>query len=149
MKTAKQRQSPLPAFGERNEAKLAGATELSRTRRSKALICIAVISLCFLILTGCGPSLDEFAKCTKASGMSVYGTQWCPHCANVKKSFGSSFKYVDYVECDPNGPDAQAARCKRDGIEGYPSFRFGDGLKVAGELNLELIADKTGCELPE
>ncbi|MFC1722811.1 hypothetical protein ACFL0V_01600 [Nanoarchaeota archaeon] len=114
----------------------------------KTLLTITILVL-LLLLPGCGPSLDDFAKCVTESGMTLYGTYWCPHCQNVKKSFGSSIQFINVIECDANGPDGNPEKCEKDGVQAYPTFIFGDGLRVEGELTLELIADKTGCTLPE
>ena len=27
----------------------------------------------------------------------MYGTEWCPHCQDQKRAFGTSFKYVQYI----------------------------------------------------
>ena len=43
--------------------------------------------------------LDDFAKCLTQKSVVMYGAYWCPHCQAQKKLFGSSFKYVNYVEC--------------------------------------------------
>ncbi len=116
----------------------------------KKIITTLFLITLLLFLTGCDkPNLDSFAKCVSESGMTIYGTYWCPHCQNVKKSFGSSIEYINNIECDENGPNGQPEKCIEAGIEGYPSFVFGDGMKIAGEMTLQNIADKTGCELPK
>lgn len=117
----------------------------------KKTIAITIILLMFsLALAGCSkPNLDNFAKCVSESGMTMYGTYWCPHCVNVKKSFGSSFQYINYVECDANGPKGDPNSCETAGVKGYPTFIFGDGMPLSGELTHQVFADKTGCELPE
>lgn len=114
----------------------------------KTIAMTIALLLLALMLTGCGPNLDEFAKCVSKSGMVMYGTYWCPHCANVKKSFGSSLEFINYVECDNNGPNGNELKCVEDGIKAYPTFVFGDGTHIEGELTLQNIADKTGCTLP-
>jgi thiol-disulfide isomerase/thioredoxin len=91
---------------------------------------------------------DEFAQCVTDAGAVEYGAWWCPHCADQKELFGSSFEYVNYVEC------STAARtmndtCRDAGIEGYPTWEFADGSRVGGAQTLEFLAEKTGCELPE
>ncbi len=118
----------------------------------KAALAIMILTLLAVsvILSGCGnPNLDNFAKCVTKSGMTFYGAYWCPHCANVKKAFGSSFQYINYVECDDNGPNGNSQKCQQAGVDAFPYFIFGDGMRHAGELSLSLIAEKTGCELPK
>ncbi len=87
--------------------------------------------------------LDEFAKCLTAKGAVMYGAAWCAHCQKVKAAFGSSFKYIDYVECPVN-----AQKCVSEGITGYPTWKFSDGSRLEGEQPLEKISEFTGCSLP-
>ena len=117
----------------------------------KTISITIILLLASLAIAGCGPKADltEFAQCVTASGMELYGTYWCPHCQNVKKSFGSAFEHIDYTECDEKGPKGNSAKCEAEGIKGYPTFIFGDGMRIEGEMSLGLIADKTGCELPK
>src|SRR5579885_3423480 len=42
---------------------------------------------------------DAFAKCLTTKQAKMYGAFWCPHCAEQKEMFGSSFKYAPYIEC--------------------------------------------------
>ncbi len=91
---------------------------------------------------------DEFAQCLTDSGAKMYGAYWCPHCANQKKLFGSSFSFVDYIECDPRGDNANPAACEAAGIQGYPTWIFGDGTVRSGELPLRTLASISGCTLP-
>jgi hypothetical protein len=87
---------------------------------------------------------DEFAKCTAAKGLTMYGAAWCSHCTAEKNRFGDSFKYVNYVECPDN-----IQLCTNKGVNGYPTWIDGEGKKHEGEQGLEGIAKITGCELPK
>lgn len=87
--------------------------------------------------------LDGFAQCIASKGITMYGAYWCPHCQDQKKLFGDSFKYVPYVECTE-----ETDKCLAANIEGYPTWIFPDGSKVAGLQSLEELASKSGCELP-
>lgn len=90
---------------------------------------------------------DQFAQCIADSGATFYGAFWCPHCQAQKKMFGSSEKYLPYVECStPNG-QSQLQICIDEGIKGYPTWEFADGSRLSGEIELEVLAEKTGCEL--
>ena len=116
-------------------------------------ITIILISL-LLILVGCSSSnydsifVDEFAMCIDDAGAVFYGAFWCPHCVDTKKSFGNSFQYITYVECDPRGDDEQAEFCIEKKIEGYPTWEFQDGSRLEGELSFKTLSEKTGCSLP-
>lgn len=89
-------------------------------------------------------NLDGFARCLGDKKVTMYGAAWCPHCQNQKKLFGSSFKYVPYVECPEN-----TKLCEEKGITGYPTWIFGDGKKLEGEVALEKLAQESSCQLPE
>ncbi|MDP2932915.1 MAG: hypothetical protein Q8N81_02180 [bacterium] len=89
-------------------------------------------------------NLDGFAQCLSDKKVTMYGAAWCSHCQNQKKLFGPSFKYVPYVECPDN-----IQVCKDKGVEGYPTWIFGDGKKVEGEQRLEQLAQDSGCALKQ
>lgn len=91
---------------------------------------------------------DAFAQCLAQKNATMYGTYWCPHCENQKKKFGSSFQYVPYVECAIRGSREQAKACTDAGINGYPTWIFADGSRVAGEVSLKALGEKTECALP-
>lgn len=95
-----------------------------------------------------GGEYDEFAQCVTASGAKMYGAYWCPHCINQKEEFGKSVGFIDYIECDPRGDGANPSACTAAGIDGYPTWVFGDGTKRPGEVPLPELALRTGCELP-
>jgi hypothetical protein len=112
------------------------------------ILIVSGIGVCFGFSTQKPGKLDDFSKCLTNSGAQLYGTFWCSHCANQKKIFGSSFKYVSYVECStPDGND-QLPICKENNIEGYPSWIFGDGSISIGEMSLAELSKKTQCPLP-
>lgn len=95
--------------------------------------------------------VDTFAKCITEKGAVMYGAFWCPHCAKVKKNFGESFRYVEYVECDPRGDNEQSLLCIEKGIEAYATFEFNDdpSTRLVGEPTFEELAAATGCVAPE
>lgn len=88
--------------------------------------------------------LDTFAKCVAGKGLTMYGAAWCSHCAAEKKAFGSSFKYIKYVECPDN-----VKLCTDLGINGYPTWIDALGKKYEGEQGLKGVAKITGCVLPK
>lgn len=115
------------------------------------LILVAIVGFVGFRVTGnaiSGPGeYDDFAKCLTDSGAKFYGAYWCPHCSNQKELFGSSIKYVNYIECDPRGNNAQPQACESAGITGYPTWVFADGSRGSGEQSLQQLAIKTGCVL--
>ncbi len=94
-------------------------------------------------LSNLGPEMDRFAQCLNDTGAIEYGAYWCGACEDQKKAFGESFKYINYVECSD-----EAERCRIDGIEYTPTWVFADGEKLIGVQPLSVLAEKTGCELP-
>ena len=90
---------------------------------------------------------DGFAMCLKDKGAVFYGAFWCPHCQSQKKMFGSSEKFLPYVECSSPDGQNQLQTCKDKGVTGYPTWVFADGSRESGEIELKHLAEKTGCEL--
>ena len=115
----------------------------------KAIVIISIISTLVLvaIIAGCssdkdGPGrYDAFAQCLTEKGVTMYGTEWCPHCQNQKALFGSSFDFIDYVDCDKN-----RAACVAAGVEGYPTWKI-NGENYAGEQSFVVLKRLTGCEI--
>src|SRR5205085_11379032 len=64
---------------------------------------------------------------------------WCPHCAEQKEMFESSFHYVPYVECGIPGSRDEAQVCKDVGIKHFPTWRFADGEKREGTQPLQVL----------
>ncbi len=125
----------------------------SSTKIAAGVLVIAAALFVMFKITGnvsAEPSIyDSFAKCTSDSGAVMYGAYWCPHCENQKEIFGSSFKYVNYIECDPRGNNAKPELCEQAEIQGYPTWIFSNGEKRSGEMPLRTLASLTGCTLPE
>src|SRR3989344_3095337 len=124
-------------------------------RTTKLLIGIILVGvLIFAVpkiisnITSVPSEYDDFARCLKSSGATMYGAYWCPHCQDQKKLFGGSVKYINYVECDPRGDNANPGLCSSKGVEGYPTWEFLDGSFVSGKQTLEFLAIKSGCKLP-
>lgn len=91
---------------------------------------------------------DIFAQCLKDKGAIFYGAFWCPHCQAQKKLFGSSVKFLPYVECSTADGSAQTKECTDKKIASYPTWVFADGSRLTGEIPLQTLADKTSCSLP-
>lgn len=92
--------------------------------------------------------LDTFAQCLGEKGVTFYGAFWCPHCQEQKRDFGTSAKLLPYVECSLPDGRTRTPICIEKGIESYPTWDFADGTRVTGNMKLEELRDKTGCELP-
>lgn len=80
------------------------------------------------------------AQCLRDRGITMYGAEWCPHCKNEKKAFGSAFDFVPYVECP-----IEKQRCAELKIEGYPTWIFPDGKRLVGEQGITKLQEESGC----
>ena len=93
-------------------------------------------------------TLDGFAVCLKDKGAVFYGAFWCPHCQTQKTLFGKSKKLLPYVECSTPDGKGQHSICKEKKVVGYPTWEFADGSRESGEIALQKLSEKTGCNLP-
>ncbi len=85
------------------------------------------------------------AKYLQSTGTKMYGAFWCPHCQRQKELFGKeAWKYVSYVECSPKGYRSEFAQCIDNGVDGYPTWKFGNGKDQGGEMELIDIAKTSG-----
>ncbi|MDP4039516.1 MAG: hypothetical protein Q8P57_02970 [Candidatus Pacearchaeota archaeon] len=125
-----------------------------QNNRSLVIGIVALVVVIFLVIfllpsKKSSSELEEFAKCLTEKGAVMYGAFWCPHCANTKKKFGESFRYINYVECDPRGENEQAELCIEKEILSYDTWTFSDGSRLISEPKLKELAEKTSCPLPE
>jgi len=90
-------------------------------------------------------NVEEIAQCLTDSGAKFYGAFWCSHCSNQKEMFGEAVQYVDYIECDPRGEDPNPDACVSADITAYPTWVFGSGETLVGSQQLEVLAEKAGC----
>ena len=90
---------------------------------------------------------DNLAKCLAAKNVKMYGAYWCTHCQAQKKAFGNSWQYIKYIECSLAGGKGQTQECNEAGIKGYPTWDFGKGERLSGEVSMDLLGEKSGCTL--
>lgn len=104
-----------------------------------SMVALIVLSAC---TTDQGPGkADALAQCLTETGAVMYGTEWCPHCKAQKEMFGSSFQYINYVDCD-----RYRQVCIDAGVQGYPTWKINEG-NYAGTQNLYDLAQYSGCSL--
>jgi hypothetical protein len=72
----------------------------------------------------------------------------CPHCDDQRKLFGSSFRYVTYIECSVRGSRQMTFPCIAAQIRYTPTWIFDDGERRVGLQSLKSLSEKTGCQLP-
>jgi hypothetical protein len=95
-----------------------------------------------------GTRLNGFAQCLAAKQTKMYGAFWCPHCADQKALFASSFQFVPYVECGIPGSRKENETCLEAGIKRFPTWEFSGGERREEVMGLEALSEKTGCGLP-
>ena len=83
------------------------------------------------------------ARHLRSEGAVMYGSYKCPHCNTQKALFGDASQYVDYIECDPSGIDAQPALCLQRGIMHFPTWEI-DGKYYEGAKSLQELSQLSG-----
>ncbi|MBE9079748.1 hypothetical protein IQ241_21045 [Romeria aff. gracilis LEGE 07310] len=89
----------------------------------------------------------QLASYLTANDAKVYGAYWCPHCAAQKERFGAAAEQIPYVECDPEGANAQPGLCQQKAIRAYPTWEIG-GAFYEGNLPLGRLAELSGFDPP-
>src|SRR3989344_3788545 len=97
-------------------------------------------------------SLDSFAQCLTDKGVKMYGSYICSACLAQIKMFGGhegSFRYVDYIECHPKGPNPQTDLCLKRDIKKTPTWileKEGTEInRLEGYQTFELFGEFSGC----
>jgi len=81
---------------------------------------------------------DNLAKCLSEKGIKMYGSNECSACSYQKQLFGSSFQYIDFVECTESPELCQ-------GITGYPTWKSADKELSRGAQPLNKLKSLAGC----
>lgn len=101
------------------------------------------------ITTSSGPAEIALAQHLKQVDAKMYGAYWCPHCAEQKQLFGkAAFSETTYIECDPNGENAQPELCQAAKVESYPTWEI-KGKTYSGTQPLEQLAAASGYQGPQ
>lgn len=102
----------------------------------------------YTITSSSGAAEIALAQHLKQMGAKMYGAFTCPHCQNQKHLFGAeAAKQLNYVECHPQGQNAQPQACQTAGIESFPTWEI-NGQKYAGEKTLQELADLSNYQGP-
>ena len=80
------------------------------------------------------------AKHLGDTGAVMYGAYNCPHCLTQKNDFGQAFKYINYVECNNRGQNANPSLCFAKGIKVYPTWEI-YGKFYTGRIKLEELSE--------
>eukprot|EP00898_Chlorokybus_atmophyticus_P006156 jgi/Chlat1/6541/Chrsp45S06008 len=102
------------------------------------------------ITTQSTPWTIALAQHLRTVGAKFYGAFWCNHCHDQKEDFGQeAMKYVNYVECYPNGfrrGENMAKACLDAKLEGFPTWII-NGQVLSGEQQLSALAEVSGFQL--
>ncbi len=109
-------------------------------------VIVVAVGASFFITSGPG-QYDKLAQCIKSNGVTFYGAFWCPHCQRTKAEFGTSAKYLPYVECSTPDGQGQTQVCIDHKISTYPTWVRSDGAVITGEHTIEEWAAFSGCTL--
>ncbi len=91
--------------------------------------------------TPSNPSKIALARHLSQIGARMYGSFKCPHCQNQKELFGrEAAAQIPYVECHPDGANAQTQACIDAKIRVVPTWEI-NGERYEGTLSLEQLAD--------
>jgi glutaredoxin len=105
------------------------------------IVLVAVVLWTLIVYNTPSANYDNFAKCLAEKGAVIYGTEWCSHCKEQKSLFGSSFQYVNYVDCDK-----YKQKCEDVGLEGYPTWIINNE-SYPGTQSLQTMSSLTSCPL--
>jgi hypothetical protein len=97
----------------------------------------------FIFLTS--DNHDNFAKCLNEKGLKLYGAFWCPHCQEQKQIFGTSQKYLNYVECSTPDGKSQSEICANNNVTSYPTWELSNGTRLVGEQSFEELSLVSEC----
>jgi glutaredoxin len=90
----------------------------------------------------------QLAEHLTATGGTMYGAYWCPHCADQKAMFKEAAELLPYVECAADGENAQPELCQQKGIQGYPTWEI-EGQLYPGVKSLADLAELSGFSAPQ
>ena len=105
---------------------------------------VTLFGLSFVSSPAAAGEYDQFAQCIADSGATYYAAFWCPACNQQTALFGASEEHLPYVECS-NPNRSLNATCAQAGIDGFPTWEFGDGSRETGVLSMSQLAERTGC----
>ena len=84
-------------------------------------------------------SAETVAECLSEKGAVLYASQYCVHCQEQKKMFGSSLNKINMVECS-----TQVAECEKAGITAYPTWLIG-GREFLGTKDMKTLYELAEC----
>lgn len=100
----------------------------------------------FKIMNTSGAAEISLAEHLTALDARMFGAYWCPHCHDQKELFGKqAIQKINYVECDPQGPNAQPKVCAAAKVTGFPTWIVKDKM-VSGTQSLKTLSRMSGYQ---
>lgn len=118
---------------------------VKKKNNMKLIIVVVVIALAALVTYQAiqasveDPVKSALAQCLTANEVAMYGVDSCPACIQQKTLFGSSFKHIDYAECDKTN------RCSEKGVTSTPTWINADDERLVGVRQLGELAEFGNC----
>ena len=91
--------------------------------------------------------IEGLSIALREKGAVLYGQYNCGHCIDQKELFGQYADNLDYVECSPEGENANNDECTAKEITGTPTWIY-QGEKLVGKQTLEKLAELIGYTGP-
>lgn len=95
--------------------------------------------------SGRGDFQRNLAEHLAKKGAVMYGSFKCPACIVQKQYFGKHAGKLNYVECHPEGKNADPQLCSQKKIRAYPTWDIG-GSFHKGAMTLEKLSKLSGYE---
>ncbi|MFA6022590.1 MAG: hypothetical protein WC781_00720 [Candidatus Pacearchaeota archaeon] len=127
------------------------SNKLAKISKKKIMTFVAiafVIVICiayYLSFIESNKNYEDIAKCLTSKNVTMYGSIFCSHCQEEKKTFGDSWKYVNYVECSMVNLPGENEFCISKKIEAYPTWEFPNGSRKVGFISPEELGKITNC----
>ena len=91
--------------------------------------------------------LVQFAKDLSDAGIRFFGAAWCQFCTTQKELFEDGAQFLDFIEV--TNPDRSLNEIGiEEGIQSFPTWDFGNGIREISLLSLEQISQISGIDIP-
>ena len=115
-----------------------------------SIVLFVLIFLAFNIEFSSRENYDDLAKCMTENGVKMYSSFRCGVCAKTRAMFGESFKYIEEIECHPEGKNSETELCIQKEVKGTPTWvREINGIETnryTGFLDIKELREFSGCE---
>lgn len=120
---------------------------MARKKKNTGMIIGAVVIILAALITYQAyratiedPLQSAIAQCLTDNGVAMYGVDTCPACLQQKTVFGTSFRHIEYIECDKT-PQA----CQQQSIQSTPTWINAEGDRLVGLRGLGELAEFGSC----